>query len=99
MPKSRKYEGVVYRRKESSIWWIRYRDRNGNRRRESTLTEDWREAQKKLRERLDARDNNVLAMGALNRKASSIGTFTEEIADIPPDLNGLSASAGVVPKF
>jgi len=60
MPKSRKYEGVVYRRKESKIWWIRYRDRNGNRRRESTLTEDWHEAQKKLRERLDARDNNVL---------------------------------------
>ncbi len=60
MPKSRKYEGVVYRRKESKIWWIRYRDRNGNRRRESTITEDWHEAQKKLRERLDARDNNVL---------------------------------------
>jgi integrase len=60
MPKSRKHEGVVFRRKESSIWWIRYRDRNGTRRRESTLTEDWHEAQKKLRERLDARDNNVL---------------------------------------
>jgi integrase len=60
MPKSRKYEGVVFRRKESNIWWIRYRDRNGNRRRESTLSEDWNEAQKKLRERLDARDNNVL---------------------------------------
>jgi len=60
MPKSRKYEGVVFRRKESRIWWIRYRDRNGNRRRESTLGEDWNEAQKKLRERLDARDNNVL---------------------------------------
>ena len=60
MPKSRKYEGVVFRRKESNIWWIRYRDRNGNRRRESTLREDWNEAQKRLRERLDARDNNVL---------------------------------------
>src|SRR5260370_9451679 len=60
MPKSRKYEGVVFRRKESNIWWIRYRDRNGNRRRESTLSEDWNEAKKKLRERLDARDNNVL---------------------------------------
>ncbi len=60
MHKSRKYEGVVYRRKESKIWWIRYRDRNGNRRRESTHTEDWHEAQMKLRERLDARDNNVL---------------------------------------
>jgi hypothetical protein len=38
-------------------------------------------------------------MGPLNRKAPSIGTFTEEIADIPPDLNWLSASAGVLSKF
>src|SRR5712664_1121459 len=60
MPNSRKYEGVVFRRKESRIWLIRYREPKGNRRRESTLTEDWQEAQKKLRERLDARDNNVL---------------------------------------
>jgi hypothetical protein len=54
------HDGVVFRRKESRVWWIRYRDRNGVRRRESTLTEDWNEANKKLRERLQARDNNVL---------------------------------------
>jgi integrase len=60
MPRSRKYDGVVYRRKETSFWWIRYRDRNGSRRRESTFTEDWQEAQQLLRERLHARDNNVL---------------------------------------
>ncbi|MGH9826032.1 MAG: tyrosine-type recombinase/integrase, partial [Blastocatellia bacterium] len=47
-------------RKESRVWWIHYRDRNGIRRRESTQTEDWNEAQKRLRERLQARDNNVL---------------------------------------
>src|SRR5439155_14794047 len=42
------------------IWWMRYRDKSGVRRRESTLTEDWTEAQKSLRERLQARDNNTL---------------------------------------
>jgi integrase len=60
MPRSREHDGVVFRRKESRVWWIRYRDRNGARRRESTQTEDWNEAQKRLRERLQARDNNVL---------------------------------------
>ena len=39
---------------------MQYRDRDGKRRRESTLSEDWNEAQKLLRERLQARDNNTL---------------------------------------
>ena len=39
-----------------------YRDRDGRRRHESTNTADWREAQKQLRERLQARDNNTLAL-------------------------------------
>ena len=54
------HDGCVYRRKETKIWWMHYRDRNGIRRSESTGTEDWQEAQKRLRERLDARDNNLL---------------------------------------
>jgi integrase len=37
-----------------------YRDRNGKRVRESTNTEDWQEAQRKLRERLQARDDKIL---------------------------------------
>jgi integrase len=37
-----------------------YRDRNGKRIRESTNTNDWQEAQRKLRERLQARDERVL---------------------------------------
>jgi hypothetical protein len=40
---------------------MRYRDKSGVRHRESTLTEDWKEAQKFLRERLQARDNNTLS--------------------------------------
>ncbi|HKW61288.1 MAG TPA: tyrosine-type recombinase/integrase [Candidatus Acidoferrum sp.] len=60
MPRSRKYDGVVYRRKDTPFWWIRYRDRSGIRRGESTFTKDWQEAQNILRERLHARDHNVL---------------------------------------
>jgi len=40
---------------------MRYRDRSGSRRLESTHTEDWQEAQRQLRDRLHARDNNTLA--------------------------------------
>jgi integrase len=39
---------------------MRYRERDGTRRRESTFTDDWQEAQRKLRERLHARDRNIL---------------------------------------
>jgi integrase len=60
MPRRSNHDGCVYRRKETKVWWMHYRDRNGIRRSESTRTEDWQEAQKRLRERLDARDNNVL---------------------------------------
>jgi integrase len=60
MPRARKYDGVVYRRTGTEIWWIRYRDRKGIARRESSQTADWQEANKKLRERLQARDENLL---------------------------------------
>ena len=60
MPRTRKYDGVVYRRAGTQVWWIRYRDRKGIARRESSQTADWEEANKKLRERLLARDANLL---------------------------------------
>jgi integrase len=60
MPRAPKYDGVVYRRTGTEIWWIRYRDRKGVARRESSLTADWQEANTKLRERLQARDDNLL---------------------------------------
>jgi integrase len=60
MFKRRKQDGVVYSRKDGKVLWIRYRDRSGNRCRESTGTEDWQEANRKLRERLQARDGNLL---------------------------------------
>jgi integrase len=55
-----KHDGAVFRRKGTRFWWIRYRERDGTLHKESTFTEDWQEAQKKLRERLLARDGNVL---------------------------------------
>jgi integrase len=54
------HDGVVYRREGSKFWWICYRDRTGKRQRESSFTEDWQEANKMLRARLEARDGNVL---------------------------------------
>jgi len=56
-----KHDGGLYKREGSKVWWMRYRDKDGIRRRESTSTEDWGEAQKCLRERLQARDNNTLS--------------------------------------
>ena len=41
---------------------MRYRDRSGKRCQEPTGTADWDEAQRKLRERLQARDENILAI-------------------------------------
>jgi integrase len=55
-----RHDGVIFRRAGTHYWWMRYRERDGSRRTESTLTKDWHEAQKKLRERLQARDGNFL---------------------------------------
>ena len=60
MARPSKHDGVVYRRDDSKIWWMRYRDKSCGRHLESTGTEDWDEAQRRLRERLQARDNRTL---------------------------------------
>ena len=60
MARPSKHDGAVFKRNDGKILWIRYRDREGNRVRESTFTEDWPEAQRKLRERLQARDDKLL---------------------------------------
>ena len=52
---------------------MRYRDKDGSRRLESTNTDDWDEAQRQLRERLNARDNNALE---ILRKGKQV-TFNE----------------------
>lgn len=70
MSKPQKQDGIVYARNDGRILWIRYRDRNGKRCRESAGTEDWQEANRKLRDRLQARDGNLLE--AL-RKGEALG--------------------------
>jgi integrase len=70
MAKRRTQDGVVFSRNDGKVLWIRYRDRDGKRRRESTGTDDWQEANRKLRERLQARDGNLLEA---IRKGESLG--------------------------
>src|SRR5580698_11659341 len=60
MARPSKHDGVLYKRQDSSIWWMRYRDRDGKRCLESTSSDDWQEAQRRLRDRLQARDQNTL---------------------------------------
>jgi len=60
MSKPKKRDGAVYARSDGEVLWIRYWDRNGKAHRESTHTVDWDEANRKLRERLQARDGNLL---------------------------------------
>ena len=62
MARPRHHDGRLFRKEESKFWWMDYRDRQGNRQRESTSTDDWDEAQKRLRERLQARDSNTLPL-------------------------------------
>ena len=60
MARPSKHDGFIYPRKDGKVLWMVYRDRSGKRIRESTYTEDWQEAQRKLRERLQARDDKIL---------------------------------------
>ena len=76
MPKPKKHDGVVYARKDGKIWWIRYWDRNGKPCRESSGTADWDEANRKLRERLQARDGNLLEV-IRNGEALSFGEWAD----------------------
>ena len=70
MARPNKHDGVVYKRGDSSVWWMRYRDKTGCRRLESTNTTDWNEAQRQLRGRLSARDNNTLDLGRKGKDLS-----------------------------
>ena len=55
-----KHDGSLFRRTESKFWWMQYRDKGGQRQKESTGSENWDDAQKILRDRLGDRDNNSL---------------------------------------
>ncbi len=57
----RKRLGTVFERSNSKYWWVRYRDRQGLIRKESSKTEDREEAERFLRDRLDSRDDGTLS--------------------------------------
>ncbi len=56
----RKRGGTVYKRSISKYLWVRYRDSEGRIVKESSGTTDWEEAERFLRDRLDARDDGKL---------------------------------------
>jgi len=56
----RKTDGTLYLRENSVFWWARYRSREGQIVKESTRTTDREEAERFLRERLDAKYDGTL---------------------------------------
>ena len=86
MARPKKHDGVVYKRSDGKILWITYRDRDGKRVRESAFTEDWQEAQRKLRERLQARDDKLLQIvrkGEQLQFSTWVDTFLENYSQPP----------------
>ena len=51
--------GSLYRRRDSRVWWMSYRDHNGKFRQESTGRKEKGEAEKVMRKRLVARDEGL----------------------------------------
>ena len=56
--------GSLYRRRDSRVWWMSYRDHNGRFRQESTGRKEKGEAEKVLRKRMVARDEGLLPSAA-----------------------------------
>ena len=79
MARPSKHDGVLYKRDGTQFWWMRYRDKTGERCQEPTGTSDWHEAQRKLRERLQARDDNILE---IVRKGEQL-SFQEWVESVP----------------
>ncbi len=52
--------GSLYQRGDSRLWWMRYRDKQGRVRKESTGQRKREDAEKVLRARLHARDQGLL---------------------------------------
>ena len=60
----RNTSGSLYRRRDSRLWWMSYRDHNGKFRQESTGRKEKGEAEKVMRKRLVARDEGLLPSAA-----------------------------------
>jgi len=57
-----KHGGTVYKRNDSDVWQVRYKDQKGEMIRESAATTDREQAERFLRDRLDARDEGRLSV-------------------------------------
>ncbi len=68
MARPRNIGGAVFPRRNSAFLWVRYRDQDGEIRKESTGTKDPREAERFLRQRLEARDDGTLPTMLSGRK-------------------------------
>ena len=68
MARPRKHDGALYKGSGSKLWWMRYRDRDGKRYLETTNTDYGQEAQRRPRERLQARDQNTLQTDSQGRE-------------------------------
>jgi len=72
----RKGEGAVYQRDDSQFWQVWYRDQRGEIQRESTGATDRQQAERFLRDRLDARDEGRLQT-VLNSKQLTFGQWAD----------------------
>jgi hypothetical protein len=65
---------LFYQRAGTAIWWIRNRDRKGIARRESSLTADWQEANKKVFKKYSQMKLQMKreALEKLNRRANEM---------------------------
>jgi len=72
----RKGEGAVYQRDDSQFWQVWYRDQKGEIQRESTGKTDRQEAERFLRDRLDARDEGRLST-VLTSKLLTFGQWAD----------------------
>jgi len=72
----RKGEGAVYLRDDSQFWQVWYRDQKGEIQRESTGKTDRQEAERFLRDRLDARDEGRLST-VLTSKLLTFGQWAD----------------------
>ena len=82
----RKNSGAIFRRPNSTFWWVRYRNRDGQIAKESAATPDEQEAERFLRKRLDARDDGQLptVLAARNLTFGEWADWFLEVRSKPP---------------
>lgn len=71
-----KHGGTVYKRNDSDIWQVRYKDQKGEMIRESAATTHREQAERFLRDRLDARDEGRLSV-LLGRKRLTFNEWAD----------------------